>query len=95
MFDMFMPWVIAWAALAILVGILALYRRQIAESEDDTLHVNDATAAQLADQAALAKRLDKVDVWGKSLTVLLVLYGLAIAIGYIYMGWTSSQTYNP
>jgi hypothetical protein len=41
----------------------------------------------LSTQATVGHRLESVDRWGKSLTVVVVLYGLAVAAAYFYSVW--------
>jgi hypothetical protein len=40
--------------------------------------------AAVADQANVAHKLDVIDKWGKILTVVAVVSGLAIAAAYVY-----------
>jgi hypothetical protein len=41
-------------------------------------------------QSSLATFLNRIDVAGKSLTVLVVLYGLAIVARFVYLAWMES-----
>lgn len=85
-----LPYVIAWGVLAVIVVLLALYRRTIASHEDDSLHVSDPGGAVVAQQALLARRLERIDRWGKILTVIALVAGLALAGAYLYHGWVES-----
>jgi len=80
-----------WSALAALAIGLAIYRKTIARGEMDVVHIRDADAAMIPGQEALARRLDKIDHWGKLVTAALVLYGLAIGALYLYNAWQSSS----
>jgi hypothetical protein len=51
---------------------------------DELLHVLDAEAPMIGSQAETAKKLEKIDFWGKTLTVIVGLYALAIGGMYIY-----------
>jgi hypothetical protein len=84
-----MPFVVSWAALAIAVLALALYRYFVARNEDDYIHVGVDTMSQ---QQTLAKKLDSIDRWGKGLTILAAIYGLAIACLFMYSAWVESGT---
>lgn len=85
--NTFLPFLVIWAILALILLVLYLYRRHIALKDDETLHVLDADAGLVAQQAAVAKKLEVVDRWGKILTVIVVLYSLALAALYIYNAW--------
>lgn len=89
-----MPYIIGWCALVVVVLALALYRWMITEKEDDTIHVSDADGAVLSQQMAIAKKLDALDRWGKILTVLAVLYGLALAVWYGYLKWMETTAFE-
>ena len=81
------PYVSVWAVLA--VGVLALvgYRMSVAHHDDASLDVLEKNAGVIAQQTLAIQRIGAIDRWGKSLTVLTILYGLAIAGVYIAHGW--------
>jgi uncharacterized membrane protein len=85
-----LPFLVIWAILAVILVVLYMYRRRIALKDDETLHVLDADANMVAQQATVAKKLEVVDKWGKILTVLVVVYTLALAGFYIYTVWQES-----
>lgn len=74
----------AWAVLTVIVVFLAIYRKKLVGSSDENIHVLDSEAQEIPTQAVVAKKLTVVDRWGKTLTVLAVLYLLGIAGVYIY-----------
>jgi len=76
-----------WIPLAIFVGILAIYRNMLASHEDDSLHVLEGDAKQVAAQARFSHRLETIERIGKTLTILVVAYGLAIGALYLYHVW--------
>ncbi len=84
------PLAISWAALAAIVLILAIYRSILAGKNDQTVHISDLETSMIAQQTATAGRLDKVDRIGKTLTVVALLYGLALAAAWIYQVWQQS-----
>jgi hypothetical protein len=84
------PYIIVWAVLAAVVLGLYIYRRSIARQEDETLHVLDSEVAQISQQAVVARKLEVVDRWGKTFTVLVLLYSLVLAAVYFYGVWQSS-----
>lgn len=78
------PHIVIWAVLATIVVFLAAYRRSIRLKADELLHVLDTEAPLVSNQAVVAKRLEKVNRWGKILTALVILYALAVAAYYFY-----------
>ncbi len=81
------PWIVVWAALAAVVIGLAGYRKLVSAHEDDSLHVSEREVAMIAQQEALARKLDWIDRWGQILTAIALVYGLALATGYVYLSW--------
>jgi Flp pilus assembly protein TadB len=77
----FLPFLVVWIALALVVLALFLWRQSVARNEDDSLHVIHGTLSQ---QTSLAQKLDALDKWGKTLTVITVVFGLLLAAGYIF-----------
>ena len=84
------PYAVVWAVLATVVLALYIWRRAVAKNEDETLHVLDAEAAQISQQVVIAKKLEVIDRWGKTLTVIVVIYALVLAALYIYNVWEAS-----
>lgn len=82
-----LPFTLLWMVLAVAVIGLILYRTWIARTEDDRLHVHESEIGLVSQQAATAQRLEAIDRWGQALTVLALLYGLAIGGGYMYQNW--------
>ena len=83
-------WVILWIALAPCVAVLALYRRMLASHEDDIVHVTSGENRVLAQQATFAQKIEKIDFWGKTLTIVLVVYGLILGAWILYQLWEQS-----
>lgn len=86
------PFIGLWIALAIAVIVLFVKRKTVASHEDDTLHV--LNAAPIAEQAAVANKLDQIDKWGKLLTVIAVVYGLLVGAAYVYQFFVRSSQIN-
>ncbi len=85
------PYGIVWVVLLAVVLLLAFRRSFLAREEDDMLHVGDAAAAAAtARQVAVGKKLTALERLLKILTVLLVLYGVALAGLFIYNAWMAS-----
>ena len=69
-----------WALLAGVVILLALYRWVKARGQDSMLHVRGGDAIIAEKQADQAHVLESIDRWGKGLTVVVVVYGLILAV---------------
>jgi hypothetical protein len=85
-----LPYAIFWGALTITVLGVVFYRRLVASHEDDSLHLEGNVRES---QAALARTLGSIDRWGKTLTVVVVVYGLALACVYLYQVWNNVPIY--
>jgi hypothetical protein len=44
----------------------------------------------LTRQATFAEKIDKIDFWGKTLTIILVVYGLILGAWMLYQMWEQS-----
>jgi len=87
-----LPYAIAWAVLALVVVILAFIRKHYSAEEDDTLHLGGGADVAVEHQQATAKKLAVVDKWGKVLTIVMVVTGLALGIIYGLQMWEASST---
>jgi hypothetical protein len=85
-------YVVGWAVLGVIVLALAVYRSAVAGHEDDSLHVMAGEAPMIVEQQKLGKKIEHIEAWGKSLTALLVVYGLVLAAMYLYHAWQVSNT---
>lgn len=80
-------YLVTWVPLAVVVGVLAIYRNMMASHEDETIHVLDGDTPQIAAQVKLSHKLEAIERWGKILTAFVVIYGLGIAAMYLYYVW--------
>ena len=81
----FTPFAVVWAVLAMVVVLMAGYRKMISVQEDETLHIG--SPSENIHQVDISHKLDVIDKWGKLLTVIAALYGLLLAIAYTYQTW--------
>ena len=72
-----------WAALALMVVMVAGYRKMKARNEDDVLHVSGANWSAADKQQSLAHSMAQIDRWGIVLTVVTVVYGLTLLAIYL------------
>ena len=84
------PFLVLWGALAASVLVLLVWRKAVGRHEDDTLHVLHAEAVPM--QAAVAHKLEVIDRWGKTLTVLTVVFGVLIGGLFMYQTWVQTST---
>lgn len=85
-----LPYAIFWGVLAIAVIVLIFYRKSVTAHEDDSIHLEGNGPAE---QISLGHRVAVIDRWGKSLTVVTVVFGLALAAIYCYQIWNNVPTY--
>jgi len=85
------PFAVLWVILAAAVLGLIVYRLIVAKHEDDTIHVMDSEAGIVSRQQAMALKLELIDRWGKTMTVIALVYGLAIFAGFVYQALTAPQ----
>ena len=83
---MFVALFVLWIVLALAVVALAVYRRMIAQQEDDALHVLEPVSVA-QQQVGVAQKLDEIDRWGKRLTILTTVYGLILAVAFVLQAW--------
>jgi len=86
-----LPLTIAGCVLLIALVAMIIYRRAAASGEDDMLHVEDPTGAVTARQTRLAQKLEKLDLWVKILTVIVILWGLGLGAAYLYNAWIETS----
>jgi len=79
-----------WVVLGVPTIILANYRQILTvHHEEDVVHLADSEQGEIAKQTSLARRLNTIDGWGKSLTIAVTIIGLGLATAYLYQAWES------
>lgn len=84
------PFMVLWVLMAASVLALLAWRKSVSSHEDDSLHVLHGNA--VPQQTAVAQKLEQIDKWGKTLTVVTVALGLLLAAVYVYQVWMQSST---
>ena len=79
------------AALIAVVIALALYRFFIGKEQDFHIHMNPAETPEIGKQSNIASRLTWIDKWGKSLTVVTLVYFLILLVLILYRSWQQAQ----
>lgn len=85
------PFVIAWSCLAVIVLALAIFRNLKSLHEDDNIHIVAGEQQMIPEQQAFFRKMDALDRWGKSLTILTVATGLVLAALYIWQTMPSGR----
>jgi phage terminase Nu1 subunit (DNA packaging protein) len=80
----------SWLIMLAVLIVVALYRKWLARTEDDTVHLSDFEGRIVHHQATLAKQLERVEMAGKVITIAFVLYTLTLIGRIIYLGWMDS-----
>lgn len=88
---MFTLWIV-WSALTLFVISLAVIRKYTARNEDDLVHLSGSVDSTISQQFTVASKLDKIDHWGKLLTVVDVAFGFVLLVITLYITWQSSLT---
>jgi hypothetical protein len=69
---------------------LRFFGKFSARNEDSFVHLADAEAPVISEQVTVARKLDKIDYWGKTLTVVDIAF-LAVLLGIVfYNAWRTS-----
>ena len=51
----------------------------------------ESEAGLVAQQTVVAQKLETIDRWGKSLTAIALVYGLAVGSVALYQAWTATE----
>jgi len=79
------PYVGAWALLAVLVLALALYRKLLTDNQGDNyVHISVGEARLIPHQIAVNRKINRIDRWGEVLTLATLFAGLGLAGLYSY-----------
>lgn len=79
------PFLAVWVVFAAGVIFLIAWRKVVSRGDDETLHVMDTGA--VSHQVDVSHKLDQIDKWGKILTAITIIYGLALGAYYMYQSW--------
>jgi hypothetical protein len=80
--------VVLWMVLGIATLVLAAYRWVVAaHNENDMVHLGAGEEKEIPRQVSLARKMNTIDRWGKTMTVITAAIGLALASAYLYQAW--------
>lgn len=75
---------IVWALVTTVVLVLAFYRLTLGMHEHTDLHIDQAEAAQASAQMAMDRKISRIELYGKTLTVLSLLLITWITTLWVY-----------
>ena len=82
MLDKVMPWMILWAVSTTGVLVLFIWRVMVSRRERAGIFIVHGEEPDLEEQQKVTKSLDRIDRWGKSLTVVSVI--LLMVVGSMW-----------
>jgi preprotein translocase subunit SecG len=80
---------VLWIVIAAALAIIYAYRRIVAGSSDELVHLSDVSDAVLEKQEATASKIQQLDRIVLVLTIVFVVYGLALGGVQIYQAFNS------
>jgi len=81
-----MPYLILWAIVTTAVVILALWRLVLGLHEMGGIHIASGGERELQQEAELSRREARIELWGKTLTVVSATLILGIGVAWVYNG---------
>lgn len=81
-----LPYFVLWLVLAVTVIGMIVWRKTVTSHEDEALHLDAGAVSQ---QVSVAHKIEVIDKWGKILTAITVLFGLALGAVYLYQSWVA------
>jgi len=88
--------VTVWFVLGLATLGLAIYRRIFTlHSEEDVVRLGPGEEGEIPKQVALAHKMEVIDRWGKTLTIIVVVIGLGLAAAYLYQAWLDPSSVPP
>ena len=90
MLDRVMPWMILWAVSTTGVLVLFIWRVMVARHERAGIFIVHGEEPDLEEQEKVTKALDRIDRWGKSLTVISVVLLLVVGSLWAMDAWRAA-----
>jgi hypothetical protein len=78
-----------WVVLTVVVLAMAAYRYLLVRHGDATLDLMESSKVA-AQQTKFFRRADGIERWGKMLTAVVLVYGLALIVALLYHAWQVS-----
>jgi len=81
--------IVVFCLLLASVIVLAAMRKAVGSQEEDLLlHAGDPTLVEK--KSFVVERIDAIEKWGKTMTVITVVYGLILLGWLLWTGWHQS-----
>jgi hypothetical protein len=84
------PWLAAWVVATLSVLILAAYRKHLDRMEDTDLHLGTMSPQEAQLKTSFNHRVHRIELLGKSFTILFVVLTSAIFALWAYSQWMRS-----
>jgi hypothetical protein len=85
------PYIAIWAVFGMAVLALALYRKILTfHGDDEFVHLSDGEQRLIPQQLARGHKLEIIDRWGKTLTIVTAAFGLLIVATVLFEAWQDS-----
>jgi preprotein translocase subunit SecG len=81
---------VLWIVIAAALAIVYAYRKIVDGGSDERVHLSDVSDAVLAKQEATARTLQQLDRVVMILTIVFLVYGVALGCLTIYHAFTST-----
>ena len=76
-----------WMVLGSVTLALAVYRWILSAHNENVVHLGAGEEKEIPRQMSLARKIDAIDRWGKTMTVVTAVIGLGLATAYLYQAW--------
>jgi preprotein translocase subunit SecG len=83
--------VVLWIVLAVALAIVYGYRKFIAGSTDELVHLSDTSDGMIAKQQATARTIQQLDRVVMIVAIVFVAYGLVLGCLQLYIAFTSNS----
>lgn len=80
------PYLILWAIVTTAIVVLALWRLLLGLHERGGIHISPGGERELQQEAEVTRREGRIELWGKTLTVVSAILILGIGVACVYNG---------
>jgi disulfide bond formation protein DsbB len=84
------PWLAAWVFATLGVLVLAAYRKHLDRLEDTDLHLGTMSPLEAQSKASFNQRVHRIELLGKSFTVMFVALSSVVFALWAYNQWMRS-----
>lgn len=84
------PWLAAWVVATLSMLVLAAYRKHLDRVEDTDLHLGTMTPQEAQSKQSFNQRVHRIELLGKSFTVMFVALSSVVFALWAYNQWMRS-----